>query len=266
MVKAIVVSAAQCVLFAAALFGTYSLLARPASGKRDLPGGATLEILAASHGGTGRVYLATIPLDPAHCQLFVTPKDPAAPESGWTHRLRHTARVGRESGLTVAVNASMFAGGAFPVRREGEIAKATETTVADGRVISLWEHSYMLGFLPDLTPVPVANKPPPVEAMKGWAFGLSGQSWQAFDGRQGWWEQGLVTRRTVFGVNVEKRMLYLAVVDHATHAAAAAEIMAKGATHIFNLDGGESSTMSLNGKALTGDWRPVANHFGVTLR
>lgn len=247
-------------------------------GVRELRGGGKVEVAAATEGGKGRVYVAVIPLDAGKWDLFVTPPAPPAASAvggsgaggglgglgaGRFHRLAHTERVAREEGLAVVVNDSMFAGGSWPVRREGEMARTTETTVVEGEVVNLWEHSYMLGFLPDLTPVPVSAKPPPVEQMKGWKWGISGQSWQAFGGKQAWWEKGLVERRTVVGVDEGKRLLYLGVLEKGTHADAAAELMKRGATHAFCLDGGESSTMVVEGKAITGDWRPVANHFGV---
>lgn len=264
MIKSIATGLLASVLWGGAFFGAYAALARAPSGNRDLAAGATLEIAPAKTPAGGRVFIATVPLDAARWDLFLTPRDAGAPADHelWTHRLAHTGTVASDNTLAVAINASMFKGGSWPIRRVGEIARATETTVAAGEVVRRWEHSYMLGFLSDLTPVPTPGKPPPPD-MSAWRFGVSAQSWQGFDGKQAWWEQGKLDRRTVVGVSTRTRTLFLGVVEHATLASAADELMSRGATHVFNLDGGESSTLTVNGHALTGDWRPVANHFGA---
>lgn len=261
-------AAMTSVLTAGVALGAYATVAHVPSGDRgDVGGGVrvAVEQIDRRDDGSGRIYWAAIPLDPARVDLFITPPEPGLP-GGATHRLRRTTDLARTEHLIVAVNASMFAGGSRPVRREGEPARQVETTVADGTVVSLWEHTYMLGFTPALNAEPVEHKPPPTEQMKGWRWGIGAQSWQLFGGQRAWWGKGEVTRRTTVGLSADRRTLYLAVFDHADHARSAEELAARGAAWVFNLDGSESSAFVVNGVALAGDWRPVANHFGAALK
>lgn len=253
--------------------GAYAAIAHVPDGEQQLPGGIKLEVTRLSAPPGGRLIIATVPLDPAVISLYLTP--PAADHrpgsrddlTSWTYRLTHTATAAQTARTHLMVNGLLFAGGSWPVRRPGELARLTETAVIDGKVYARWEHSYMLGFLPDLTPAPVRTKPPPGDdVMAAWALGISAQSWQMFAGERGWWEQASRRPRTVVGVNPERRLLWLAVCDEATLAEAAEPLVTRGATYVLHLDGGGSTAMAVNGRAVFGDWRPVLNHFGLRLK
>lgn len=267
------------------LVGTYALLTQPGRGTMRLAEGVTLEVarwsaLPDSPPGAsgGRLLVAHVELDPAMLRLYLTPPDADRSAgsrddpSAWTHRLRHTATAARHAHAVVMVNGQMFAGergrllAGWARRRPGDRGRLTETAVIDGRVLAWWEHAYMLGFGADLRPKPRETKPPPPPGdMADWAVGLSGQSWQLFEGRRGWWEQGLRRNRTAVGVHPEGRRLWLAVGERATLAEMAEALRVRGATHVLHLDGGGSTAMAVNGRAVFGDWRPVLNHFGVIL-
>ncbi|MFN4243990.1 MAG: phosphodiester glycosidase family protein [Tepidisphaerales bacterium] len=289
-------------LVALGLLGAYVRLTAVGEGTQELPGGVVLEVTRWSplpdspppqwraslglfgpsrwrEGPGGRLVVATVPLDARRVALWLTPPDADARPGGrddawaWTHRLRHTASVARSAGAVVMVNGQMFAGesglvwGGWARRRPGERARLSETAVLDGKVLSWWEHAYLLGFGADLTPRPVRHKPPPPPTeLAGWPLALSGQSWQLYDGQRGWWEQGPRRNRTAVGVSMAPPRLYLAVGEDATLAEMADALARRGATYVLHLDGGGSTAMAVQGRAVLGDWRPVANHFGVVVR
>lgn len=253
-------------LLAGGLLGCYALGAyQPSHAPKEVAPGITVSIenLTSDANGWGRLYLARVKLDPETIDLFITPAQTASNESNFTHRLAHTQAIAKQENLAVAINASMFAGGSFPIRRAGEPARPMETTVVQGVITNLWEHTYMLGFRPDLKPDPVLHKPPPVSRMSSWKWGFGAQSWQVFDGNLIAASHDHPYKRTVVALADNRTTLLFAVFDHATFLRTAQELQSRGATDVFNLDGSESSTFALNGVPLTGDWRPVANHYGI---
>lgn len=248
--------------------GSYALATRtPEMDRVAVAPGVTLTVgrLSPDAAGYGRYYLATIDLDPSKLDLFVTPPDPRFDNTPFTHRLAHTADEAAFRGLTVAVNASLFLSPSYPIRRAGAPAIANETTVSDWKVVRYWEHTYMLGFTPELNPAPQRNKPPPVDKLPGWKWAIGTQAWIAYEGRFNPYDTE-PSRRTVFAVSADGRRLTLAVFERASSRRIYDELTARGNPWIGGLDGGESSAMALGGRALTGDWRPVANHVGARPR
>jgi hypothetical protein len=250
-------------LTAAACLAAYAGLSRvPVQPPTEVAPGVrvSVERLEPSRNGSGRMYLASIELDPAKLELYLTP-----PTASGDYPLR-CAHAAATRDLAVAVNGTMFAATGFVLPRTGSPARSIDTVVLDGKAVAYWEHSFGLGFAADLTPDPVVHKEIPPDRMRSWKWGLGVHTWPIFDSRRGWWDDGDPDRRTMIALDLPRRRLLLAVFDSATYARAATELVGRGATHVTNVDGGYSSTFAVHGKALTGDWRPVANHFGVRTR
>jgi hypothetical protein len=249
--------------------GAYALLARePTHGLVDLGGGVSyaVEELTPEAGSSGRMYWGKFELDRGKVDLFITPPDASLAGTRWTHRLAHTGEVARGNGLALAINGGLFGSESWPpqLRRAGQRAYTSETTVVQGTVVHWWEHTYLMEFSEDLTPTPLVSKPPPPEdSLRSLRWAIGSQGWSLFGGK--WYniESAPVGRFTAVGLDLAHRTLFLGVVEHATRYRLATELAARGATHVFMLDGSESSTFAVNGRAITGDWRPVANHIGV---
>lgn len=261
---------ASAILSSGLPLGSYWLLSRePSHGPTPLGHGISyaVEDLAHTYNGSGRLYWASVQLSPTEMDLFITPPDPSLANTRWTYRLAHTADACSQHHLEVATNCSLFgAEGQIPqLRRPGSRASSNETNVVDGKVVHWWEHTYMLGFTPDLTPVPLQNKPPPpAEEMEAkWRWAIGSQAWELFDGHEYNRNDENLGRWTAVGLDMPRRTLLLAVVERATWVRVVSELRDRGATHVFFLDGSESSTFAVRGRALTGDWRPVANHLGA---
>lgn len=258
---------ATALLLPALLLGGYVAMAVPsAHGPRDITPGVSLEIadLKADANGAGRLYLARATLDPAQLDLFITPSPPALAGTKYTHRLAHTARVARDNRLVVATNGSLFSSESGRVRRPGELATIVETTVSSGATIHWWQYAYMLGFTPDLTPDPVTTLSPDRDRLSRWKWAFGSQTVRkTFD-----WDpryEVVPDRYSVVAVNPDTRQFALAVFTHANLQRMRDELTPRGFSYLYVQDGSESATLAVNGKALTGDWRPVASHNGIRL-
>jgi hypothetical protein len=229
------------------------------------------ERLETTDGGASLVHWVRIDLAARGIEIYVTPVDPEAVTQGWQFRLKRTGKAVREEQLAVATNATMFATDSGWLPMSGDLARAVETTVADHQVSHLWEHTYLLWFDDDLTPHLETTKPPGDSVLTKARWGIGGQGVGLAGGKvpEGM-ERGRVDSRTAVGIDGGNKLLFLAVFEKASPRRALEKLAELGAKEGMLLDGGDSTSMALGGQArgvrpgvLTGDWRPVATHFGI---
>lgn len=262
-------SALTALLVAAGLFGVYYLLAQvPTRPWTDIAPGVAVsveDLISDDEGAGGRLYLARIKLDPTLLDLYVTPPDPALTGTPFTHRLAHTATVARRNHLAVATNACLFASASPYLRRPGEPAHQSETTVVRGQIVSLWDASFMLGFDDRLAPIPGNTRPLDPKQISTYRWGIGSQIFLLYDPHVHYETEPLPHRRTLVGLDASREHLFLIVFTRSTFQRIKSELLSRGIKYAYNLDGSESSTFAVSGKAWSGDWRPVCNHIGVTL-
>lgn len=258
-----------CLATFALVVSAYALLTIPSlHGPAEVAPGVTLEVakLDPTDTGRGRMYLAKAALDPAQLDLFVTSPDPTLQGSAYTHRIRHSSKVAADNNLSVVVNATIFTGGTVPFRRAGQVATIIETTISNFQIAHWWQYSYMLGFTPTLAPEPLTTRPPPfpesAQTFPRWKWGIGSQN-VVTDGTHISNGNSPVQRQTVLGLDRSRTHFCLAVFQNATTARMGSELLARDIDIFYVMDGSESSSMSINALALTGDWRPVATHVGV---
>jgi hypothetical protein len=232
------------------------------------------ERLEAANSGAGLMHWVRVDLAARGIELFVTPLDPEAVAQGWQFRLKRTGRAVRDETLSVGINATMFTRDAGWPPMAGDLARGLETTVAEHHVSHIWEHTYLLWFEDDLTPHLETTKPPSESALANARWGIGGQGVGLTGGkvREGM-EHGPADSRTAVGIDRDNKLLFLAVFEKASPRRALEKLAELGAKEGMLLDGGDSTSMALGDQArgvrpgvLTGDWRPVATHFGVRAR
>jgi hypothetical protein len=222
----------------------------------------------------GLVHWVRVDLAAGGIELYVTPLDPEAVAQGWQFRLKRTGRAVRDEKLAVGINATLFTRDSGWLPMAGDLAKGVETTVADHHVSHVWEHTYLLWFEDDLTPHLETTKPPSESVLAKACWGIGGQGVGLTGGRvRDGMEHGPADSRTAVGFDRDKKLLFLAVFEKASQRQALEKLSQLGAKEGMLLDGGDSTSMALGQQArgvrpgvLTGDWRPVATHFGVRAR
>ncbi len=229
--------------------------------------------LEPSNQGSGLVHWVRIDLTTPGIELYVTPLDPAAQQSGWEYRLCRTGDVVETEHLAVAVNACLFASDSGFLRMPGDFARSAETVVSDHVVGHVDKDTYLLWFDDQLTPHLEPDKPPSAEALALAKWAVSGQSVGLKNGTIWWADATTVDARTAMGFDPSRKLLFLAVGEALTTGRMLEKLAELGATDAITLDGGGSSSMALGHKArnvcpgvVLGDWRPVATHFGVRAR
>ena len=231
------------------------------------------ERVADGREGGGLVHFVQIDLSAPGIELFVTPLDSYAVQSGWEYRLAYVSNVVREQDLALAVNASLFTSRSLgPLQLAGDMARSVETLVAEHVVNHLWEHTYLLAFDDKLVPWFTLSKPPRAAdlARARWAVGG-----QAIDLREGRVRTGsaMPDARTAVALDQGGRHLFLAVAENVSPRLLFAKLAERGAWTGMMLDGGYSSTLAVGPSArglrsgtLVGGWRPVATVLGVRAR
>lgn len=231
------------------------------------------ERVAAGPEGGGLVHFVRIDLSTPGIELFVTPLDPQAVQSGWEYRLAYVSSVVREQDLALAVNASLFTSQSLgQLQLAGDLARSVETLVAEHVVNHLWEHTYLLAFDDKLVPWFTLSKPPLAAdlARARWAVGG-----QAIDLREGRVRTGsaIPDARTAVALDQGSRHLFLAVAENMSPRLLLAKLAERGGWTGMMLDGGYSSTLAVGPSArglrsgtLVGGWRPVATVLGVRAR
>lgn len=231
------------------------------------------ERVAVGPEGGGLVHFVQIDLSTPGIELFVTPLDLHAVQSGWEYRLAYVSSVVREQHLAFAVNASLFTSRSLGyLQLAGDMARSVETVVADHVVNHLWEHTYLLAFDDRLAPWFTLSKPPPAVdlARARWAIGGQG-----IDLREGRVRTGsaMPDARTAVALDQGGRRLFLAVAENMSPHLLLAKLAERGGWTGMMLDGGHSSTLAVGPNArglrsgtLVGGWRPVATVLGIRAR
>jgi Phosphodiester glycosidase len=233
------------------------------------------ERLAADEEGSGLMHWVRVDLTAPGIELYVTPLDPQAVQRGWQFRLEHTGTVAIKEKLAVAINATLFSSNSGWIRRTGDLARSIDATIADYVVSHIPEYTYLLCFDDHLAPYFETSRPPNEAVLKRSRWGVGGQGGpmlshgRIFEGTP----HKPTDARTAAGIDSEKRLLFLAVFENASEWRALEKLTELGAVDGMLLDGGNSTSMALGQRAhgvrpgvLTGDWRPVATHFGIRAR
>jgi hypothetical protein len=232
------------------------------------------ELLEPTEQGHGALHWVRIELGAPGIELYVTPLEPSAVESGFQYRLRWIADVVRNEGLAVAINGALFTSTpAWRPRLPGDLAKGVETVVSDHVTSHLWEHTYLLWFDDNLNAHLGPSKPPRPEELRAAKWGIGGQG-VGLQGGKLWSGVGRKPdSRTAIGIDAERKLLFLAVAEWASPRLVLEQLAKLGARDAMLLDGGRSSAIAIGegGRdlargALFGGWRPVATFFGVRAR
>jgi hypothetical protein len=230
--------------------------------------------LESTDEGYGLVHWVCVDLAAPGIELYVTPLDPDAVSRGWQYRLRPAEEVLRQEHLSVLINGTLFTSDSGWFDRSGDLARAVETTVADGHVSHIWQYTYLLWFDDRLNPRLETSTPPPEEALRKARWGIGGQAVWLRDGAI--WsgaERKPNAARTAIGIDPGAKRLYAAVFENASPRRALEKLAALGARDGMLLDGGHSSTIAIGAGArgvrpgvLIGGWRPLATYFGIRAR
>ena len=232
------------------------------------------ELLQPTEQGHGTLHWVRIELGAPGIELYVTPLEPSAVESGFQYRLRWIDDVVRNEGLAVAINGALFTSKPdWRPRLPGDLAKGVETVVADHVTSHFWEHTYLLWFDDNLNAHLGPSKPPKPEELRAAKWGIGGQG-VGLQGGKLW--SGIGRKpdsRTAIGIDAERKLLFLAVAEWASPRLVLEQLAKLGARDAMLLDGGGSSAIAIGegGRdlargALFGGWRPVATFFGVRAR
>jgi len=230
------------------------------------------ERIEANEEGSGLMHWVRVDLTAPGIELYVTPLDPQAVERGWQYRLQHTANVLKKEELAVAINGTFFYSDSGWIRMTGDFARSIGAMIADYVVTDVPPSTYMLGFDGRLVPGIERSWPPKDSPPRQLRWGLGGQGgpmlWQGKVYPET--SRKPIDARTAVGIDREKRLLFLAVFEHASQRRALDKLVELGAVDGMLLDGGTSTCMAIGEKArgirpgvLIGDWRPVATHFGI---
>ncbi len=201
--------------------------------------------------------------------LYVTPLDPFAVAHDWQYRLRYVSSIVRDEHLAAAVNGTLYSSDSGWIRLSGDYGRAVETVVADHVVSHIHPHTYLLWWDDDLIAHLERTKPPSIEVLKKAQWAIGGQAPVLYDGEVHT-NEAAADHRTMIAADPDKKLVWLAVFDRASYRFAAQSLAAKGAKIGVMVDGGTSSSMAIGNDAtgvrpgaITGNWRPVANVFGL---
>jgi hypothetical protein len=218
----------------------------------------------------GLVHWVRADLNVPGVSIFVTPKDPQAVALGWQYRLQFTMSAVAQQHLAAAVNGTMFGTDATWFRWPGDLARSSETVVADHVVSHVDPHSYLLWWDDNLIAHLKKQSPPSAEDLAGakWAIGsqmplivnwVVNTPWSGTD----------VDHRTLVGADSVGRRVWIACFDRASATFAGEYLVKLGANFGVTVDGGTSTAMAIGSEAagvrggrVVGDFRPVATQFG----
>jgi hypothetical protein len=227
----------------------------------------------------GLLRLVRVDLSESGVELYITPPASERLSREWRYRLRYVGEVVQTQNLAVAVNATMFHSDSlsvrwqeesWPIRRAGDPARSTDRIIANYVVGSGQRNKWLLWFEEDLTPhIDLRDQVTP-EVLKRAKWGIGAWSMLVKDRAAQTFPHPTADRRTVIGVNLEQRVLWLAIFDRASRNSAAQALASRGVQYAIMVDGGSSTAMVLGAEArgarpgvVTGDWFPVATHLGV---
>lgn len=252
--------------------GAHVWMQRPEGrGAVEIFHGVTYEVqaLPETEGSSGLARIVCVDLSAAGVEPFVTPVDSNAVQSGYQYRLAYPWWIARREGLAVTIN------GAYFERNgrwywQGQRVNSRHTAIAEGVVSHVSRHSRLLwideGGRPRINP----DLQPPAEVLQRARWGIGSGDIMLRDGKPCPTIHEAADRRTIMGVDTERRLLWLAVFEHASFKAAAEVLAAAGARDGLMLDGGGSTAMYIGRHAadgvrgrVLGGWRPVATHVGV---
>jgi hypothetical protein len=199
--------------------------------------------------------------------IFTTPMDPGAQAKGFEYKLQHTSSAVKRYGLAAAVNGTLFASESGFIRWPGDLAISSETVVANHVVNHVDPNSYLLWWDDQNNGHFETSKPPPPASLAKAKWGIGGQAPMMFPGYMS--DDASPENRTAIGANLQRKLVWIACFDKASFVVVCKQLAAKGATVAIMIDGGTSVAMAIGDKAknvrpgtVTGNWRPVATHFG----
>lgn len=225
--------------------------------------------------GSGLVHWVRVDLNAPGIELYVTPLNPKAVAQGWQFQLQHTGTVVKEERLAVGINATYFSSNSGWIPMTGDFARSSEAIIADYCVSHIPEHTYLLCFDHHDAPKFETSRPPKESVIRQTRWGLGGRGAVLLMGGNIVQEtpRRPTDARSAVGFNRGRRLLILAAFENASPRRALEKLAELGAADGMLLDGGNSTSMALGGKArgvqsgvLMGCWRPVATHFGVRAR
>jgi Phosphodiester glycosidase len=232
------------------------------------------ETLQRTDEGSGVLHWLRVDLAAPGIELYVTPLDPSAVESGFQYRLRLIDDVLRSEGLAVIINGSLFTSKpSWRPRLPGDLANGVETVVSDHLTSHVWEHTYLLWFDDHLNAQLRPSKPPKPEELRAAKWAIGGQGVWLQEGRVWSGSERKPDSRTAVGIDPQRKLLFLAVAEWASPRLVLEQLAKLGARNGMLLDGGASSALAIGEGArgltsgtLFGGWRPVATFFGIRAR
>ncbi len=218
----------------------------------------------------GLVHWVRADLNVPGVSLFVTPLDPDAVSHGWQYRLQYTARAVVQQHLAAAVNGTMFASDSTLIRLPGDLARSSETVVADHVVSHIDPHSYLLWWSDGLVAHLKKQCPPSAEDLVGAKWGIGSQMPLIVNGVVNIPWSGIdVDHRTLIGADSVGRRVWIVCFDRASGTFAGEYLVKLGANFGVTVDGGTSTAMAIGSDAagvrggrVVGNFRPVATQFG----
>jgi len=218
----------------------------------------------------GLLHLVRADLNVPGVGIYITPLDSEALKHGQRYRLKYTTTAVRDESLAAAVNGTLFSSDSMWIRMPGDWASSAETAVADHVVDHVDPNTYLLWWDDDLIAHFEITKPPSAGVLAKAKWAIGGQAPVLVNGKMNPNAAGTGPDvRTMVAANPERKLVWIAVFDRASYRFAAQTLADEGAKIGVMVDGGTSSAMALGAAArgvrpgvVTGNWRPVADHFG----
>jgi hypothetical protein len=217
----------------------------------------------------GLVHWVRADLNVPGVSIFVTPKDPEAVARGWQYRLQFTMSAVAQQHLAAAVNGTMFATDATWFRWPGDLARSSETVVADHVVSHVDPNSYLLWWDDGLVVHLQKQSPPSAERLGSGEMGdrqpdaadCRLESFNPWAGGCGSSNADRSRFRSAAGLDCLLRR---------ASATFAGEYLRQTRGELcVTVDGGTSTAMAIGSEAagvsggrVVGDFRPVATQFG----
>lgn len=219
----------------------------------------------------GAIHLVEIDLSRPGIELFVTPVDRISRSRGYDYRLDYVRNVARSQGLAVAVNGAVFAADSYLTPMAGDFASGVDTMISDGAISHLFANTHLLWFDERLKPHIEMSKPPSSEVLRRAKWAVGSRSVVLRDGipfRPGVPEK--LDNRVLIGIDEHTSRMWIGVFESCTTVEAAESLSSAGAKSAVLLDGGDSTSFYLGGRArgIPGGLRfgghlPVATIVGV---
>jgi hypothetical protein len=223
-----------------------------------------------SRGKSGVIHLLEIDLGRPGIELYLTPVNPEAIANGHEYRLDYVRNVARDGGLAIAVNGTLFKSDSYLIPMVGDFATSVDTIIAEYQMNHLHPRDYMLWFDSHLKPHVESTRPAPLAALRNarWAIGGRDLAIRGSKPPKRWSRQQ--GQRAVVGVDPRQQKMWLGVFESTTQEEATDVLMRAGAEYVMMLDGGNSTSLYLGGRAhgvpgglRFGGQRPVATVIGV---